>query len=66
MLLSGLDSNRGVKGGRVSNSLLDFKQCSLTHIVQVLGLPLWYTISQFTPFPTCYVPAQGFPRQLVG
>jgi len=37
MLLSGLDLNRAVKGGRVSNSLLEFKQCSLTHIAQVLG-----------------------------
>jgi hypothetical protein len=63
MLLSGLDLNRGVKGRRVSNWLLDFKQCSFTHIVQVLGLQLWYTISQFVPFPTCFVPAQGFPRQ---
>jgi hypothetical protein len=35
MLLSGLDLNCGVKGGRVSNSLLEFKQFSLTHIAQV-------------------------------
>ena len=37
MLLSELDLNRGVKGGRVSNSLLDFRQFSFTHVIQVLG-----------------------------
>jgi len=34
MLLSGLDLNRCVKGGHVSNSSLDFKQCSFTHIIR--------------------------------
>ncbi len=37
MLLSGLDLNRCVKGGLVSNLPLDFKQFSFTHIIQVLG-----------------------------
>jgi hypothetical protein len=37
MLLPGLDLNRCVKRGIVSNSPLDFKQSSLTHIIQVLG-----------------------------
>ncbi len=37
VLPSGLDLNRVVKGGLVSNLPLDLKQFSFTHIIQVLG-----------------------------
>jgi hypothetical protein len=40
MLLLGLDLNRCVEGGFVTNSPLDLKQFSFTHIVQVLGFLL--------------------------
>jgi len=40
MLLSGLDKSRCVKRVLLSNSLLDFKQSSFIHIIQVLGLQL--------------------------
>ena len=38
VLLSGLDLNRAVKGGLVSNWPLDLEQCSFTPIIQVLRL----------------------------
>ncbi len=37
-LLSGLDFNRCVKGGAVTNLPLDLKQFSFTHAIQVSGL----------------------------
>ncbi len=40
MLLLGLDFNRCVEGGLVSNLPLDLKQFSFTRILQVLGLQL--------------------------
>ena len=41
MLLPGLDLSRCVERGLVSNSPLDFRQYSFTHIIQVLRLTLW-------------------------
>ena len=41
MLLPGLDLNRCVERALVSNSPLDFRQFSFTHIIQVSGLTLW-------------------------
>lgn len=61
MLSPGLDLSRCVEGGRVSNLPLDLKQFSLTHVIQVSGLPLWYTASQLVPFPTCYGPVRVSP-----
>ncbi len=37
MVLPGLDLSRCIEGATVSNSPLDFKQFSLTHLTQVLG-----------------------------
>lgn len=61
MLSPGLDLSRCVEGGRVSNLPLDLKQFSLTHVIQVSGLLLWYTASQLVPFPTCYGPVRVSP-----
>jgi hypothetical protein len=41
MLLPGLDLNRCVEGGIVSNLPLDFRQSSFTHIIQILRPILW-------------------------
>jgi hypothetical protein len=38
VLLLGLDFSRCVEGGVVTNSPLDFRQYSFTHIIQVSGL----------------------------
>ena len=41
MLLSGLDFSCCVEGNLVSNSPLDFKQFSFTHVIQVSESTLW-------------------------
>jgi hypothetical protein len=66
VLLPRLDLSRGVEGAIVTNSPLDFRQFSFTHIIQVLGLLLWYTASQLAPLPTCYCPVPDFSFRLVG
>jgi hypothetical protein len=61
VLLAGLDVNRRIEGGLVSNSPLDFKQFSLDHTVQVLGYTLCCAVPQFTPLPTCDCPLRVSP-----
>ena len=56
LLLRTPDRNRRVRSGRVTNSPLGFKQSSFIRVIQVLGSNLCLTVSQVSPFPTCYGP----------
>ncbi len=61
MLLPGLDLNRCVKRGIVSNSPLDLKQFSFTHIIQVLGRHPTVNGFPFRPFSDMLFSRSGFP-----
>ena len=66
MLLLGLDLSHCVKGVRVSNSPLDLKQFSFTHIIQVLGLPTLINGFSVGPFSGMLLSRTGFPFRLAG
>jgi hypothetical protein len=61
MLLLGLDLNRCVKRGIVSNLPLDLKQFSFTHIIQVLGRHPTVNGFPLRPFSDMLFSRSGFP-----
>jgi len=64
VLLLRLDFVRRIERGLVSNSPLDFKQFSLTHVTQISGIAIGWTAFPASPFPTGYGPVSGFPFRL--